>query len=236
MREISLNPELVGKLVARATKFRDFRLRCVEYLDRHGVLADKFTVTNNDRLIGFLAEHVLAQELPRLYPKCVFGARLWYTNPGVDLKRIDRIVKEGDSGADSLREVQEYFYDKWDLELATCAGTVQLDVKTAISARKPTLDWDFLYPVVQAKRGEADDRVLLAWCLAGDEDDIATIRSLMLVGVTTKRCIRACVVIPKGRVTRKGTVSQVDNHETRIRRDYCDLADDLCLRTRLPGS
>lgn len=209
-----------------ALNFQEFRNRCKSYLENHGILRDKFTTTEYDALLGYLSEYYIANYLRDRF-KGQISVSTWKDQ--FDIGHIKSIVSSNSDKPEDINLVCSYFYDSFDLFIATPAASffvnLKIDVKTAITEREPSLSWDFLYPVVQANKG-GKDLALLVYYIADNDDDPKTLNAIKIVGFMEESEITQCEIIHKNERTKHGTLSQTENYITYLR-DYKDIEEFL---------
>src|ERR1039458_8645873 len=91
----------------KALWFQEFRNKCKDYLAKHGINYDKFTVVEHDGYIGFISEWVLSQYLRDEFRDVIKECSAWDDN--FDLKRIEEIIKEDSKAEEDISYVKEYF-------------------------------------------------------------------------------------------------------------------------------
>jgi len=182
---------------------------------------DKFTVVEHDSFIGYISEYVIRKYIKDYLPKTNFNVLSW--EEYCDIKNIYHAVISNDYSKAQL--VKEYFYDKFDICIVTPQRRINIDVKTALTQLEPTLNWDFLYPIIQAHK-EGKDITILAYCIYKAPDKYE-INIVDVIGYCDNKSISNCKVVRAGEVTKHGTISQIDNYETLLGRDYKDLNELL---------
>ena len=219
MKQIKIND--VQILVDEAESFSKFREDCKNYLSENGLNYDKFTVVNHDAIIGYISEKTIIDYLKKQLKGIDVTIESWEERS--DLDKVKRIVKTNNSK--QAETVKDYFYDTYDICVTNSKGQeLFIDIKTALTAKTPKENWNFMYPVVQAhKKGK--DYMLLAYCVVGDIKEISSIDNLTIVGYITEEMIKKCKIIYKGQYTRFGTRSQINNYETELSRDYKSIDD-----------
>ena len=140
-----------------------------------------------------------------------------------DIKNIYHAVVNNDFSKAQL--VKEYFYDKFDICIVTPKRRLNIDVKTALTTLEPNLNWDFLYPTIQAHK-EGKDITILAYCIYKAPNKYE-INIVDVIGYCDNNSISKCKVVKAGQITKHGTISQIDNYETLLSRDYMDLNELL---------
>ncbi len=207
------------ELEEKARKISSFRSRMKAYLTRFGACYDKFTVTENDTLLGYISETAVSNYLINNYGDKV-EVRHWADS--FDMERINRAVEQNNSDANEIEYVKNYFYDKYDLEIIEKISkkSIFVDVKTAETSKKPEKTWDFLYPVVQNRR-EGKDCVVLCYYYKIDKS-----KKIILVGYISEKEISCKQILRAGTKTKFGTVNQIDNYETKMT-DYQHLSKML---------
>lgn len=208
------------KLLEKAKNFSNFREKCKKYLTKVNMNFDKFTIVDHDSFIGYLSEHVIRNYLKDRLPEPDFKVFSWeeYCN----IREIYHAVTNNDFTKAQL--VKEYFYDKFDICIETPNRKLNIDVKTALTQLEPKMSWDFLYPIIQAQK-EGKDITILAYCIYQAPNKYL-IKIVDVIGYCDNDMISKCDIIKAGERTKHNTISQVDNYETLLYRDYKDL-DDL---------
>ena len=216
MKEIEITDESIFE---KAEAFSEFRERCKRYLDGLGLNFDKFTVVDHDSYIGYISESVIKEYLKKNIPYRDFEVLSW--SDTCNMYEIYNAVYGNDPSMADM--VKEYFYDKCDLIVETPTKTVYIDVKTALTKKQPTEQWDFMYPVVQANK-EGKDGAILAYCVY-EGTDKKHIKKVIVAGYIENKTVKKCRIIRKGQRTKFNTISQTDNYETYLWRDYKSLED-----------
>ena len=204
------------ELEQEAKRISNFRSRMKAYLTRFGACYDKFTVTENDTLLGHVSETAVSNYLLENYGDKI-EVRRWADS--FDLNRIESAVDHNNGATEEVEYVKQYFYDKYDLEIVEkkSGKTIFVDVKTAETSKEPQPTWDFLYPVVQNQR-EGKDCVVLCYYYK-----IADLKKIILVGYISEEEISRKHILRAGSRTRFGTLNQIDNYETKVT-DYQRLS------------
>lgn len=204
------------ELEQEAERISNFRSRMKAYLTRFGACYDKFTVTENDTLLGHVSETAVSNYLLENYGDKI-EVRRWADS--FDLNRIESAVDHNNGATEEVEYVKQYFYDKYDLEIVEkkSGKTIFVDVKTAETSKEPQPTWDFLYPVVQNQR-EGKDCVVLCYYYK-----IADLKKIILVGYISEEEISRKHILRAGSRTRFGTLNQIDNYETKVT-DYQRLS------------
>ena len=207
-----------NELIKAANDFSDFRERVKHYLQIHGRAYDKFTVTNNDSFLGFVSEYIIRNYMIERYSKYGIYCERWEDK--FDIIKINKIVDNNLSDMDSLNYVEEYFYDRFDLIIGAGDKQVYIDVKSAITQKEPTENWNFLYPIVQ-NNISGKDYIVLGYYVTNsiDRNDF---REFVLCGCYYENDLRNCEIQKKGTYTRYQTKSQIDNYITEVK-DYKDI-------------
>jgi hypothetical protein len=216
---IVLDAPLDQDLLEKAKAFSAFRKACKTWLAAHRLCFDKFTIREHDSFIGYIAEHKVCQYLSQLFPDAAL--ELW--DEAFDLKLINSIIRGQLVDAESARYVCDYFYDRWDIAITLNEQTICADVKTAATKNSPKPEWDFLYPVVQARK-EGKDVAILAYYITNSEA-IEDFKQLSVVGFVDEASIRKCSIRQKGTHTIHKTESQIDNYETIVGKHYRPLTE-----------
>ena len=207
------DPEILKK----AKAFSQFREKCKEYLTAVRMNFDKFTVVEHDSFIGYISEYVIRQYIKDNLPQKNFKVISW--EEYCDIMNIYNAVTKNDYSKAQL--VRDYFYDKFDICIVTPKRKINIDVKTALTKLEPTPNWDFLYPIIQAHK-EGKDITILAYCIYKAPNKYE-IKIVDVIGYCDNKSISNCKVIKAGEITKHHTVSQIDNYETLLNRDYKDL-------------
>lgn len=204
------------ELEQEAERISNFRSRMKTYLTRFGACYDKFTVTENDTLLGHVSETAVSNYLLENYGDKI-EVRRWADS--FDLNRIESAVEHNNGATEEVEYVKRYFYDKYDLEIVEkkSGKTIFVDVKTAETSKEPQLTWNFLYPVVQNQR-EGKDCVVLCYYYK-----IANLKKIILVGYISEEEISRKHILRAGSRTKFGTLNQIDNYETKVT-DYQRLS------------
>lgn len=204
------------ELEQEAERISNFRSRMKAYLTRFGACYDKFTVTENDTLLGHVSETAVSNYLLENYGDKI-EVRRWADS--FDLSRIESAVEHNNGATEEVEYVKRYFYDKYDLEIVEkkSGKTIFVDVKTAETSKEPQLTWDFLYPVVQNQR-EGKDCVVLCYYYK-----ISNLKKIILVGYISEEEISRKHILRAGSRTKFGTLNQIDNYETKVT-DYQRLS------------
>jgi hypothetical protein len=220
-------------LFKKAQAFSEFRDKCKQILKDAGLDFDKFTMVSHDSYIGYLSESFISSYLKEKMSGYPIQVKGWgevqnvkdiyhATKEDRDVKAIYDAIKRGDTSM--AEKIKEYFYDQYDILVQTPKKAYRIDVKTALTEKEPKLNWDFLYPVVQAKK-PGKDFTILAYCIHehGDESKITKVN---IVGFLDNTRLDHLRVIKKGEETPFHTISQIDNFETKLDRDYKSI-DEL---------
>lgn len=213
---ITIKRRLTEKEVNIARRTQGFRDRCKDYLERHGVLYDKFTITPYDAYIAYITEKFIANYLRDEF-KGKICVSTW--SDQFNLEHIVAILDRDSADPEDIALVKAYFYDDFDLYVSTPCNSyfikLKVDVKTAITENIPRKNWEFLYPVVQAKK-PGKDAVILVYYIADDDQSPSSLKELSIVGYLTEDEISKCNIVKKGERTSHGTKSQIDNYETHV--------------------
>ena len=219
---ITVPVDLSQGLINRANRFSVFRSQCKQYLANNGILHDKFTITEFDSFLGYVSEELIANYLRNKYRGRVCVSK-WQDQ--FDMDHIRAIVATGRNSTDDIDLVCSYFYDTFDLYVSTPNFQVfvnlKIDVKTAITQKDPQPNWEFLYPVVQARK-LGKDAAVLVYYVVDNKKDPTTLREIVLVGYLNEEEITNCNTINEGEKTVHHTPSQTENYITYVR-DYHDL-------------
>ena len=219
---ISIRTTLSEDLASRAQNYSVFREHCKEYLANNGLNFDKFTVTVNDSFLGYVSEELFAKFLKNRYGEKISVSK-WQDQ--FDMHRIIDIVKTGRNNQEDIDLVRQYFYDQFDLYVSAPGFhsfvNLKIDVKTAITPKKPRPDWDFLYPVVQAQKLGKDIAVLV-YCIVENDGDPNSLKEFIIVGYLREDEIVGREIIHEGERTKHFTPSRTENYITYIQ-DYHDI-------------
>lgn len=211
--------------IAAARSAERRRAVCKAFLEKHGLKFDKFTVVGHDSFIGFVTELFMKKYLTVQYADQIVCIEAWEDQ--YDATEIDAVLAKAYPTGGEIHLVCKYFYDAWDLRIVKKEGPLLLlDIKTAITAKTPSPYWNFMYPVVQAHKTGKDqkDQMALVYYVVTDPQNPETLKELVIIGATHEDTIKKCELIPKGSVTKFGTISQTDNYETLLSKHYHDLA------------
>ena len=214
---ISINQKLSSELIIAAHSFEKLRNNCKNYLSQFDLNFDKFTVLSHDSFIGYITEHFLQEYISTKYAAEGIEVNNWESM--FDISRIRGILKTDSKGDADVQYVRSWFYDHWDLEIIKAGSILFIDVKTALTQKEPKLNWDFMYPMVQAHK-PGKDYMILSYYVAENASEIESLKKLVIVGYTSEEVITTCKVIRAGTLTRFGTKSQIDNYETELAVHY----------------
>ena len=221
---ITIPINLSQGLIDRANAFSDFRNLCKQYLADNGIMHDKFTITEFDSFLGYVSEELIANYLRNKFRGRVCVSK-WQDQ--FDMALIYTIVKTGRNSREDIDLVCSYFYDSFDLYVSTPNYQVfidiKIDVKTAITQKIPQENWEFLYPVVQARK-LGKDAAVLVYYVVDNKKDPSTLREIVLVGYLEEKEITNSEIINAGEVTVHKTPSQTENYITYVG-EYHDLND-----------
>lgn len=133
-------------LIKKAQNYKIFRQNLKKILARHDQNYDKFTVTENDCVLGYISESLVSAYLKlNNIPIITWEDETTLSN-SLKLKVINN---PDDNFSDvEIRNLKNYFYDKWDLKY----GNLTIDVKTAATCYDPKDEWTFAFPVIQANK------------------------------------------------------------------------------------
>lgn len=214
---IAINRKLSSELINAAHGFEQLRNDSKNYLSQFDLNFDKFTVVAHDSFIGYITEHFLQEYLSSSFAAEGIEVNNWESM--FDISRIRGILKTNSKADADIQYVRSWFYDHWDLEIIKANSILFIDIKTALTQKEPILNWDFMYPVVQAHK-PGKDYMILSYYVADNSNDIESLQKLVIVGYTSEEMIRNCKVIKAGTFTRFGTKSQIDNYETELAVHY----------------
>lgn len=215
---VFIEGEYKRNLLDNAKFFSDYREKCKRFLAQHGAGYDKFTVTENDSLSGYISEEIVRDYIDKkLNVKSVVT---WHQNFDFDI--IDSILNKNNSNLseinqDEIRYIKEYFYDKYDLKLTTKNDTeIMLDVKTAVTPREPKDNWSFLLPVIQIDKA-IYQYTILTYCITKPNSyNLEDLEKFNIFGMISTDFVRTCNQLLKGTLTGHGTKNQIDNYETKL--------------------
>ena len=108
---ITINRRLTEKEVSVANRTQGFRDRCKDYLERHGVLYDKFTITPYDAYIAYITEKFIANYLRDEF-KGKICVSTW--SDQFNLEHIVAILDRDSTDPEDIALVRAYFYDDFD--------------------------------------------------------------------------------------------------------------------------
>lgn len=221
---ITIPVELSKRLINRANNFSTFRAECKAYLENNGIFRDKFTITKNDSLLGYITEELIANYLRNRFKGKICVSK-WQDQ--FDMDYIRSIIHHGSNSRDDIDLICSYFYDSFDLYVSTPSLNVfisiKIDVKTAITKKDPQGNWEFMYPVVQANK-LGKDLAILVYFVVDDVNAPFSLNKLVLAGYMKEEDITRCTIIKKGELTSHKTPSQIDNYVTYVR-DYHDIEE-----------
>ncbi len=221
---ISLPVQLSPGMIAQAKAYAFLRKRCKEYLASKNIEFDKFSIVEHDSFTGFITENFIYHYLKKHFEKEDVSIHKWEEQ--FEIKRINRILSRQSNKKEDIQYIREYFYDAYDIHLSQVDRSYKIDVKTAFTALKPNLKWNFLYPVIQAGK-EGKDLIFLTYYIVEDLKDPESLKEIVWVGFINKEQILSRPVIKAGEKTKFGTTSQVDNYITELSKDYCVDLDKL---------
>ncbi len=220
---ITLNITLTQQMIFAAYGFEHFRNDCKTFLAKHGKNYDKFTVVQHDSIIGFITEATIQRYISELYKKDNVKVTTWEQN--FDIEHIKRIISSSSADADEVKLVEKYFYDKYDLKISYHDKSIYVDVKTALTQKNPSENWNFMYPVIQANK-DGKDYMILTYYVVNDIKKVESLNKVVIVGYISENTVKQCKTIYKGEKTRFDTVSQTDNYETELAVHYNSI-DEL---------
>lgn len=204
--------EIPHDLFHEAEKFSIFREDVKKYLKNNGKDFDKFSITKHDSYLGYFTEHVLKEHiLTNLnFKNCEIET--WEEQ--FDLHKIKDIIYNNKNDVDNLKYVQSYFYDKYDFKIMNERQEIKIDVKTAETKLTPNEHWNFLYPVIQAKK-EGKDLIILCYYIK-NSSDLKDLKNITIVGYMSEIDILNCDIIFANQYTNHHTKSQIDNYNTQL--------------------
>ena len=216
---ITLKREDYSILLAEAEKFDEQRIKCKDFLTAHKLNYDKFTMVSHDAFIGFITEEIISDYISTTFQ----GSVIQKWNEQYDPHRISEILLKKEVSTDDIDYIKNYFYDKWDLKVTYNNQNYFIDIKTALTQLDAKENWDFMYPVVQAKK-PGKDLMILCYYVTTNKD-YKSLKEIVLVGYITELVISACKEIKAGEKTKFGTTSQIDNYVTNLGKHYSPLTN-----------
>lgn len=217
--------QVSNELKIEARQMSEFRGHIKQYLSNLNANYDKFTVTKNDALLGYISETAVSNYLKENFSDRI-ELKSW--SDLFDMNRIQNAIEY--NNIKEIEYVKSFYYDKYDLEIIEkkSGKKILIDVKTAETCKEPNLSRNFLYPVTQNKKKGKDCVVLCYYCKATkDKENVITQRDrVKLAGYISEEEISHKRIIKAGSKTKFDTVSQIDNFETQIK-DYKDLSTML---------
>ena len=211
------------ELEIEAKQMSEFRSRIKQYLSNLNEHYDKFTVTKNDALLGYISETAVSNYLKENFSDRI-QLKSW--SDLFDMNRIRNAIEY-----DNIKEIEyvkSFYYDNYDLEIIEkkSGKKILIDVKTAETRKEPNSSRNFLYPVIQNKKKGKDCVVLCYYCKATQANGITQADRVKLAGYISEEEISQKRIIEAGSKTKFGTISQIDNFETQIS-EYKDLSTML---------
>lgn len=213
--------ELAGqqeRLLKEAQQYSAFRNKVKKYLESKDFHYDKFTVTEEDSMIGYISERCVSEYIVEKYGKAGVQVSSWQDQ--FDMNRVRSVVDRDSDAEDDKEYVKRYFYNRYDLRISKGNKVIPVDVKSAATRKKPMRYWTYLYPVIQAEKA-GKEGVILAYCIKNSND---VIEKVAICGYMTEDQIKEYGVTPEGKNTGRGTQSQIDNYTTVVK-DYKRLYD-----------
>lgn len=205
--------KITDDMISRANYYQSFRNKVKDKLSKIGRCFDKFTVTDRDTFDGYIAELCVFQYLKQFTNDIV----LWKRTISKDL--IEKIEQNIDLNNSEYIEIENYFYDRYDIELCM---TARIDVKTAATNLQPNSRWTYGIPVIQVDK-DGKDLVVLAYVIY-DKDPKKNKDSLpiecLIVGFMDICSIRKMKKSKEN--LNAGFDYQIENYETLIE-DYIDI-------------
>jgi len=223
---ITLNQKLNQALIIAAYGFEELRNNCKLYLSKHDLNFDKFTVVSHDSFIGYISEYFLKEYIINTYNAKGITVATWEDN--YDIAKIRNILKSESKQINNIDYIRSYFYDKYDLKISNGDSSILVDIKTALTKLEPKLNWNFLYPVIQAHK-PGKDHMVLAYYVVDEIKDIESLKKLVVIGYISEETIKKCNIIKAGTLTRFGTKSQIDNYETELSTHYRNIDKMIAL-------
>lgn len=208
---------ITEELKQEANRFAYFRTQVKEYLKRHGRSYDKFTTTPRDSQLGYLTEAAVRNYLVQ---RCANRYIVEGWDVAFDMNRIYKAVATDDER--EIDYVSSYFYDSYDLMIQerSTGRKICVDVKTAETWKPISLNWNYLYPVIQNQKA-GKDCVILCYYHKSEKMD-----QIVLIGYMTEAEIATCQILKADTKTVFGTRNQIDNYETKVR-NYKSLSHML---------
>lgn len=199
-----------------------FRIRCKNFLTKYNKNYDKFTIVSHDSFIGYISELRIKLYLEEKGLSVISWRELF------DIRRILNILNKEFPTVEEIDYVKDYFYDKWDLKIVINNKNYFIDVKTALTELTPNKFWKFLYPTVQIGKKTENYFILLAYYVVEKKDNLDSLKNITIIGYTEEEKIKKCSIIKSGDKTQFSTISQINNFETKLNRDY-DTIDNLII-------
>lgn len=216
--EIIEKGQIPKDLFYEAKKFSVFRNDVKNFLRNNNKEFDKFTITDHDSYLGYFTEHVVKDYICSNIELNDYRVVMWEYQ--FDLDKIKEIVQDPNPTNDDIKYVQTYFYDSYDLKLTDGKNEIRLDVKTAETMKTPSLNWNFLYPVVQAQKSGKDFTILCYY--VKETKNLEDLKDITIVGYITQKDICSSDVIHANEYTKQHTKSQIDNYNTSLK-NYKDI-------------
>lgn len=206
------NSNFRKKIICNANDYAKFRSRCKDFLRTYNKEYDKFTSTNHDSQLGYISELAIMNYLTN---NTDYEIIPWDAN--FDFNFIESILQRDQDTINQkeLDYVKKYFYDDYDLKIIKNNQEIFIDVKTAITFKKPTNYWEFSLPVVQINKA-VYDYVILCYCIAENEIRVDNINDIIIWGFISTNDVQNKDVYPKGAKNRFGTINQIDNYNTKL--------------------
>ncbi len=120
---------LVEEVFRKAKSFSKIRADFKTYLERRECCFDKFTITQNDSMLGFISEYILLDYIRRNYENAGLTAVSWESQ--FDMRRVIDIVGNDSKRDEDVQYVRKYFYDAYDICLSYKGYKCYVDIKTA---------------------------------------------------------------------------------------------------------
>lgn len=220
---VLIDTTLTTNLIATAYRFETFRTNCKNFLNKHDLSFDKFTVVSHDSFVGYITEYLLRDYIATTYASHGLVIDTWENK--FDIKRILNIIHIASNDAQDIQYVRSYFYDQYDLKISKGDVNITIDIKSALTKLEPKSSWNFMYPAVQAQKC-GKDYIILVYYIVENLQNIESLKKLAVIGYMSQDIIKKCPVVKSGTLTRFGTKSQIDNYETELAFHYKNI-DEL---------
>ena len=201
--------ENYNKIKSEAEEYSNLRMDCKNFLKKHNLDFDKFTIVKHDSEIGYIAEKFITNYLKK---HTKYEIMQWSDN--FDLYKIKSILKSKNVEQNDINLIKEFFYDKYDVKICDGRNQLYIDVKTAKTKKIPDINWNFLYPVIQSNKSK-DYCIILVYLVYNDSD---ILDKMYLIGTIDYNELVCSNIQPKGTKTIFGTISQTDNYITQLKK------------------